>query len=234
MTRRLLGLIFFAWIQTPLLAQQVEHEGEFWGSYISSVRVSDKWGIWNDFHYTTNSFFLSRHGLTYFFNPNITASGGYAYVTTATSFTNQLVRDEHRPWGQVVGNFPLTDKILYQLRFRYDARFRQGISGTEFLEERIFYNRLRAMAMIRFHVHNISDRTNIHFRVMNELLFNAGGQATNGVDQNRLYLLPAITHRNLTVLTGYHWRVIPHPGRNTVYKHGLTFWVLHTMDFRRN
>ncbi|MBS9525392.1 DUF2490 domain-containing protein [Litoribacter alkaliphilus] len=225
-------VLFLIFSISKLPAQTVEHEGEFWGAYISSIRVTEKWAVWNDFHWATTSFFVSRHGLTYFFSPNLSASGGYAWVTTATSFSEKLIRDEHRPWGQVVGNFWLSEEVSYQLRFRYDARFRQKIEGQEVLQDRLFYNRLRFMATLRIPVHTINSQTNVQLRIMDEILYNAGGQIDNGIDQNRLYILPTFTYRNLSVLAGYHWRLIPSSGR-TLNRHGLSFWVIHNMDFRK-
>ncbi|WP_143962810.1 DUF2490 domain-containing protein [Litoribacter populi] len=231
--RRIWSVVLFSIFSiSNLSAQTVEHQGEFWGSYISSLRVSEKWAIWNDFHWATTSFFVNRHGLTYFFDPKVSISGGYAYVVTATSFSDRLIRNEHRPWGQVVGNFWINDQISYQLRFRYDARFRQMVEGINVLDDRLFYNRLRFMATVRIPIHTINSHTNIQLRIMDEILYNAGGKIHNGIDQNRLYILPTFTYRNLSVLAGYHWRVIPQTN-NTVFRHGLTFWLIHNMDFRK-
>lgn len=210
-----------------LPAQSIQHRGEVWGGYISSIRLNEKLSLWNDFHFVATSFFVSRHGLTYAPRPNIAITGGYAWVATATSFSDRLIRNEHRPWGQVVWRPAVAGKIGYQFRFRYDARWRQDVAGGEVLNGRIFYSRLRLMARLRWPLRELPEGQQIHFDLMDEYLFNAGTQVRNGMDQNRLYLLLGYSKTKLSILGGYHWRAIPGPGRDFTFRHGCTVWVIH-------
>lgn len=208
-------------------AQTVSSVGEVWLGYISSIKLNDKYAIWNDFHFVNNSFFASRQGLTYYITPLSNVTAGYAWVTTTTSFTKKLVRPEHRLWGQFVGVTPLSEHVSYRFRLRYDARFRKKITSQEVLDERIFYSRIRFMNSFRFQLGNISPEAGIHFNMMDELLLNAGRQVNNGIDQNRLYLLLGITKKKVTVLSGYDWRIIPHGNQYYTFRHGVVVWVVH-------
>lgn len=214
-------------------AQSITHEGEVWGGYMSSIGLNDNFALWNDFHYVANTFFVSRHGITYYFLSKFDVTAGYAYVTTNTSFSDNLIRPENRIWGQVVGRFMVTDKIRYQVRYRHDGRYRKQVVDQEVIDDRIFYHRLRLMNAFRFNLKTLKDGKKWHFDVMDEILFNAGGQISTGLDQNRLYILNGITGNNYTFLAGYHMRAIPTGQQNITLRHGLTFWMIHYLDFLR-
>jgi hypothetical protein len=65
------------------------------------------------------------------------------------------------------------------------------------------------------------------------LLYNTGGQVTDGIDQNRSYLLLGYTQRGFALLGGYHVRMIHQAAGGTRFAHGLTVWLLHTIDLRK-
>jgi hypothetical protein len=221
----IISIVFFWGIAS---AQQIDRGGEFWVGYISSVELNKRIAVWNDAHLVPQAFWLNRHGLTYRFNENHSFTGGYAYVRTATSFTRQLVRDEHRPFFQFVSRFKPTDNLSMRLRYRHDFRFRRDIEGGQLIDDFMFYHRLRFMADIRRNLKTFANGNRLQFTIMNELLFNAGSSVQNQVDQNRLYALLDITFDNFTVFFGYHWRHIPN--RSNI--HGCTFWVSHTIKWK--
>ena len=97
-------------------SQSNKHGFEFWGAYISSVQLSEKYSLWNDFHLVTNSFFISRHGLTRHFGKALSLSGGYAWLRTSTSFSDHLIRQEHRPWLQLEWVTKLSPKNNYRIQ----------------------------------------------------------------------------------------------------------------------
>lgn len=216
-----------------LKSQSITHQTEAWAGYISSVRISNRIGIWNDFHYVGTSFFASRHGLTLYLPRKLELTAGYAYVLTATSFTDKLVRNEHRPWAQLVGGVRISSRWNYRYRFRYDARFRQAVEQGQLREDRIFYHRIRFMNDVRYTLKTFSAGNSLQLVLMNEALFNAGAQVLSGLDQNRLYLLLGFRYPKLTILTGYHQRAIPNTSSvNWTLRHGVTVWLIHRMDFR--
>ncbi|WMJ74159.1 DUF2490 domain-containing protein [Cytophagaceae bacterium ABcell3] len=231
--KRLCFIILFVWLlPSKALCQTIENQREIWLGYMSSVKITDRFSLWNDFHYVSTSFFASRHGLTYFFQPQHSISAGYAWVVTSTGFSDKLIRPENRLWAQMAGRLSIRNKTLYQYRLRYDARFRKMISNSEILDDRIFYHRIRLMNGLRFYIKDLPNQRRLHFDVLDELLLNFGKQVNNEIDQNRLYLLLGLSKKNITVLSGYDWRIIPMQNGNFIFRHGLTVWIIHNMSFR--
>lgn len=229
------SLIFLIWFLCPnkSLSQSLGNQGEIWLAYISSFKLTERFSLWNDFHYVSTSFFASRHGITYSIKANHSLTVGYAWVTTSTNFSSKLIRPENRPWTQLAGRFPISDKSLYQYRLRYDARFRKSVSNTEILNDRIFYHRLRLMNGFRFYLKDLPNKNKFHIDVLDELLINFGKQVDNGIDQNRLYLLLGFSSKTITVLSGYDWRVIPMQNQNFIFRHGLTIWLIHNLNLQK-
>lgn len=219
-------------IAMGLSAQRSIHEQELWLGYIGSIRVAEKWSLWQDYHYVPEAFAVARYGLTYKLNTRVQATGGLGYVWTSTAFTTDLARREYRPWGQVVGQARLGKRLAGQARFRYDARHRQRIAAGELQDEYMMYSRLRLMARVRTDLRTLPNGDVLHLNLMDELLYNVGREVADGVDQNRAYLLLGFTHKQYTLLGGYHVRMIPQAAGGMRYNHGLTLWFLHTIDLR--
>ena len=209
-------------------AQQRQHQGEVWLGYISSVKFASHWAMWNDAHFVPNSFFIHRHGLTWIQSDRFDVTAGYANVYTATSFTNRLVRHEHRPWGQAVVRFGLNKHLSLRARFRYDARFRQAIASEEVFDNYIFYHRLRLFNNLRYNILRDGKHT-WHVDLMHEYLYNVGREIPNGTDQHRIFLLAGRNLKGLNLMAGYHLRVIPHTN-NMLFRHGFTLWVVHNIQ----
>ena len=228
-TALLLSLLLWGLSPTRSTAQTFTHRGELWLGYITSLPLTPRVAIWNDFHFMAQSFFVSRHGLTYTLSPQSRLSGGYAWLATATSFSQRLIRHEHRLWWQIDNRFPLTDRLSLRLRFRHDIRYRQALQGEEVLDSWIMYHRLRLMPGIRYTLRKLPNQRSVHLNVLDEVLVNLGGQVRNGLDQNRLYLLLGHSRPGLTILGGYDNRLIPRGSGQYSMRHGLTVWVIHTL-----
>jgi hypothetical protein len=214
-------------------AQQINHNNEFWAGYISSSKLSNRFALWNDVHMVPQSFFAYRNGLTYSLTKNFDVTAGYAWVTTATSFSTKLIRDEHRPWGQVIGRFTLQPKITYQVRFRYDARFRRELEfGNSLGDDFLFYNRLRFFSSVRFKLKRLPNDKILHLNILEEYLINAGKNAPNLFDQNRTFVMLGITKNQYTIQAGYHLRILPQGANGYRFNHGATIWFIHNLDLR--
>jgi len=217
----------------PTIHGQANATQEVWMGYITSYRINKSWGIWNDFHYVPNSFFASRHGVTYFVNPRFEVTSGYAWVTTATSFSSDLSRPEHRLWGQAEWRYQLTKRWAIRARLRYDARFRRALGTNEVLDDYIFANRYRLMGAVRYKIMRFSNGSSIHLNMLNELLFHSGPGVTSGpIDQNRTFILPGYTNGRLTIMAGYHRRVFPLSNFNFRVNHGATIWVIQSFGWK--
>ncbi len=209
-----------------------DYKGEAWGAYINTVSLSDKWKIWNDYHYVTNGFGIIRPGVTYQATKGYQFTIGYAYVLASTFKTDQLIRQENRIWGQAIKKFQLHPRLNYIVRFRYDGRFRQSLDtdGDIVENERSFNNRFRLMQDFRFRLSPIEQDRYWHFDIINETLLNTGKQVSNGIDQVRNYFLLGYTLPNVTLLAGYHQRFIPSKSVKWNLNQGFTLWIIHNID----
>jgi len=201
---------------------------QFWGGYISSVRIHSKLSLWNDAHYVPQSFFIGRHGLSVHLNEQMTFTSGYAWLFLATPFSDKLMRAEHRPWSQLVFNFPIGQKYQVHHRIRYDARFRQNISQEAVVPGYGFNHRVRFMTSIRRPLKGITLGKKIPFiSLANEVLLNFGKKVfTNHLDQNRTWLMVGYEINNVTVQVGYMYRFVPTATLYTYnHFHGNTLWV---------
>ncbi|MDP2176040.1 MAG: DUF2490 domain-containing protein [Bacteroidota bacterium] len=209
-----------------------DYKSEVWGAYINSISLSNKWKIWNDYHYVTNGFAIIRPGITYQTTKGYQLTAGYAYVMASTAKTNQLLRQENRFWGQIIKKFQLHPRLNYIIRLRYDARFRQSlnIDGDIVENERTFNNRFRMMQDFRYRLSPIAQERYWHVDIINETLLNSGKQVINGFDQVRNYFLLGYTLPNLTLLGGYHQRFIPSKSDKWNLNHGFTLWAIHNID----
>ncbi|MCA1752511.1 MAG: DUF2490 domain-containing protein [Cryomorphaceae bacterium] len=206
---------------------------ELWGGYISSYKFHDKWSVWNDFHYVPTAFWANRHGLTYHVSQYGRLTAGYAFVTTATSFTSQLRRSEHRPWAQFQVAKPWNDQRSWRVRVRYDRRIRRAIEAGDFAGGWTAYNRWRLMLSASQRIKTYPGGNSLHIHLMNEVLVNNGRQFSGEtLDQNRSYLMLALNLPGLRIMGGTHMRAIPTSDNSWNYRYGLTVWVIHSSQSR--
>jgi hypothetical protein len=205
--------------------KQLVHRQEVWTAFFRNIKIDDKYTLWNDFHFVPNSFFISRHGISRQINEKIAITAGYAWLLTATPFTERLVRFEHRPWGQIELLQPLSGKVTYRFRIRYDYRIRKRLSQNEVLDDYISYSRIRFMNGIRLPLLKVKGKT-ISLNMMNETLFNFGSNITgNNLDQSRNWILFGYRIGNYTLMPGYEHRFIPSAQQN-FFNHGIALWII--------
>lgn len=234
----------FRWLVIPGVvhtlcaqAQAVPQQAEFWAAYIGTVRVAERWSIWQDYHLVPGAFGAARSGVAFRPRPDLQLVAGHAWLWTSTAFDDRLTRGELRPWAQMLHQFTRGGRWNGQVRFRYDARFRERIAEGRVIDgEYVFNHRLRGMVSMRWRMAQRSNGDPFHLTVMDEVLYNCGANVRDGIDQNRVFVLPGYTHGPYTVMVGYHLRMIrsaPMVGPATLrYNHGLTVWFLHTIDIR--
>jgi hypothetical protein len=229
----LLLLILFLFVRVSLHAQSIEteHKTEFWAAYIFPMRISERFSIWNDVHVVPNSFFIDRHGLSYHINSNNAVTLGYAWLKTATPFSERLIRFEHRPWGQWETLMKMSHRMDFRFRIRYDLRIRKGLEESTISEDFLHYSRLRFMNGIRFPVFKLKKERPITLNLMNETLLNFGSEISgNNLDQNRLWVLFGYRYKNFSIMPGYEWRFVPSTQKNNNY-HGAAIWLVHEISF---
>lgn len=227
--RKLIFLNLFLFVSALSWAQSNITQGEFWLGYNGNIKLSKNWGIWTDLQYVTTSFAAIRIGATRTIYESHKGTIGYGRVYASTSFADKLIRDEHRPWAQLLGKFELSKRLSYNYRLRYDARFRKEIIGETILDSYIFYNRFRWQSDFRFKIKDLGSGKSFHVDLADELLVNAGKQVKNGIDQNRFYAFLGYTTPAVTILAGYDWRFIPQANGININRHGITVWVTHSI-----
>lgn len=230
--KKIAGLIFL--LTSVSYGQQKihDHEVQGWVGYMTSVKLNNKVSLWNDFHLATSNFVIGRHGLSYHLSKQVVATGGYAWLFLAPSFSNNLIRREHRPWAQLMFTSSLGSGWQTQQRIRYDARYREKVENNTILHGSYTFNhRLRYMYNIRKALNSKDFGVNtIFLSVNNEVLLNFGKTITgNNLDQFRASLLVGRVHENLTVQFGYMYRFVPlGTANNYRHYHGITIWINHS------
>lgn len=216
----------------------INQEHQVWAGYMTNVRVSDKWSIWNDTHWVPDLFFLLRTGVTYHFGGkfNVNTTTGYARLWIYPSQKElRTFRPEHRPWGQTTLSY--TDgNYRHLFRFRYDARFRHRIANDELIDGYNFNWRLRWMYQVRYYLpQEESSEGRYFFVAANEYLLNVGREINNGIrmDQNRLSLGLGYQLDNVTFQIGYMNFLSKSNGSDTYFmRHTYLFWMFHNFDLR--
>lgn len=216
--------------------KEVQHETQAWVGYMTSLKLNDKFSLWNDFHLATDNFLIGRHGVTYHFNKQVTATGGYAWLFLSTSFSDKLERKEHRPWVQLMFTSSIGQGWQTQQRFRYDARFREKVEAESIVRnDYVFNHRLRYMFNIRKSLDGKDfGKNNTFLSLNNEILVNFGENIrSNYLDQYRVSLLVGRSFENMVFQLGYMYRFVPvHDALNRHY-HGITLWVNHNFKNKK-
>lgn len=146
--RILLLFCGFAMTLSTLPAQKtVREEQQLWLAVSSQTRLSEKWGIWADFHYRMRDHFIEnptllvgRMGATYYLNEAVRLTAGYAYFhhLPADGHKN-IAQPEHRPWQQIQW-FTRWPKLQLAQWLRLEERFRHKILDDDHLAEGYHFN----------------------------------------------------------------------------------------------
>lgn len=213
------------------------HEGQVWIGYMTTAKLSERLGLWNDVHWASENFFISRHGLTYSLLLNMSITGGFAWGFLGVS-DGSLERLELRPWGQIVWSQSPRSDWQIQQRIRYDARFKQQYVQGNLIDGAFDFNhRVRYMLSIKKSLNGQPLSECPWFASLNnEVLLNFGEAIkTNNLDQTRTSLFIGKNFKKSTVQVGYMYRYVPQSTPAT-YKHyhALTLWIFQNFDFRKN
>ena len=217
--------------------KEIKTNQQFWGGYMTSAQISEKYFLWNDFHYVPDGFFVARTGLTRAFYEKLYLTSGFAYLNIPTLSNNvKLNRTEYRPWMQMVANHKLTNDLIMINRVRYDLRFRQDFSNGELSNTFTFNHRLRMLIGLRQHFAKKSLLSGTPFvNLTNEVLVNFGNNVTtNYLDQNRTWLTLGLKLDNISFQVGYMHRFVQlAQNQNFVRNHTLIVWISQRFDFRK-
>lgn len=215
----------------------IKTQNQFWTGYMTSAKLSDRYALWNDFHYVPNGFFVARTGITRSFFQKLYLTSGYAYLNIPTSSKGiELNRTEHRPWMQLAANHGINESLTMINRLRYDMRFRQNFAEGELYDNFTFNHRLRLLLGLRFHFQNLNLFEGTPFvNISNEVLVNFGKNIqANHFNQNRTWLTLGLRFENISVQLGYMHRFVKlAQDQNFVRNHTLVIWISQRFDLRK-
>ena len=149
-------IIVFCLLTSPVFAQtsrQATDEQQVWAGYFNQTRLSDKWGLWGDFHFRTTEHFVKepskgiiRLGLMYYFNDDLKFTNGYAFINhfPEEGHTN-VSMPEHRIWHQIqlhnkYGKARTMQWVRLEERFRRKIKNDNELAEGYRFDERIRYN----------------------------------------------------------------------------------------------
>jgi hypothetical protein len=171
---------------------------QLWLAYNNQTRLSDKWGLWGDFHlrtrdhlFTDLSATIARVGIMYYLNDVTKVTAGYAYVTNyPIEGTLRVNQPEHRPWQQIQWNTKNAKTRMMQW-IRLEERYRKNITNDSTLGTGYNFNfrlRYNFWYEIPFSLQP-TPASKWSFVINDELHINFGKQIVyNYFDQNRLFV----------------------------------------------
>ena len=244
--RILLFLFFFLSIlQNGFAQKQVIDREQLWMGYFNQTRLTNKWGLWGDFHLRRTDNFvekwalgIARLGLTYYVNDHVKLTAGYAYVNHFPSTGHKNIsQPEHRPWQQIQWHTN-SKKIKIMQWLRTEQRFRQKIKSDDELAEGYNFNhrfRYNFALFVALSKKNF-DPNSIFLILNNEIHLNFGKEITyNTFDQNRAfvglgYQLSSHTHLQLGYMNVFQQL----SSGNTYYNtHTIRAFLFHNVDLRK-
>lgn len=244
--KKVLGFgIAVAMSLTAIGQKQSNSVEQVWFSYNNQTRLSDKWGLWGDFHLRTKQDFfdslstgIARVGLMYYLNDNTKLTAGYAYVNHFPGGAHaDISRPEHRPWQQVQwhNRYPRMRMMQY---LRLEERFLKKIKDSDELAEGYNFNyrvRYNIMLNFAFNKQPFAPKT-ISYVVNNETHLNFGKEIVyNTFDQNR-FLVGFHYHTNTTnfVQVGYMYLYQQLPlGNQYRHIHAARISYFQSLDLRK-
>jgi len=230
---------------TTIAQKRTNSVQQMWFSYNNQTRLSNKWGLWGDFHLRTKEDFfedfstgIARVGLMYYVKDNTKLTAGYAYVHNfpQEGHTN-VARPEHRPWQQVQwhNRFP---RLRMMQWVRLEERFRRKIKDNDELADGYNFNwRVRYNLMLNFAFNKkpFAPKT-ISYVLNNETHINFGKEIVyNTFDQNRLFMglhYHTNTHDYLQFGYTYLYQQLA-SGNRYRYIHAGRISYFHNLDLRK-
>lgn len=218
---------------------------QLWFGYFNQSRLSDKWGVWGDFHLRTQDDFtdkfsqsILRVGLMYYLNDAAKLTAGYAYVTHYPAEGHkEVAQPEHRIWQQLQWHtkFPRTRLMQW---FRLEERFRRKVANDSTLADGYAFNyRLRYNIFYEVPLtKNPSEPHALSAVLNNEVHINFGKQIVyNYFDQNRAFVgLKFNTNAHDNIQLGYMNQFQQLPAGNRFRSaHVIRLFYFQNLDWRR-
>ncbi len=216
---------------------------QVWLSYHNQIRVSNKWGLWNDAQLRTRnkftrdfSVYILRTGLVYYLTDDLRVTTGYAYAHYFASNSNGLALAEHRPWQQILWQtrYPsmrFTQSVRLEERFR-----RQLVSSNQSGDGYDFNYRLRFNLVFNFALSKkpFAPKT-FSYTVSDDVHLNLGKQVIyNSFDQNRVFLAAQYHTDDQDFFQLGYLYIYQQTGASSYrYNHTARITYMHILDLRK-
>jgi hypothetical protein len=192
-----LSPVIFTWCQKSFSNQQ-----HAWISYIGNHKLSNKFSLHTEYQWRRNDYFnnwqqsLTRVGIDYHVNPNLSVTAGYAWILTFPYGEQPILNEfnEHRIWQQLTFKNKFESKfriIDVQHRYRLEQRLIENYiksdNGEIVKGENIFRQRIRYRVQMYIPLNKKSMTDKIIFLNVNDEIFLGFGEGIgkNVLDQNR-------------------------------------------------
>lgn len=222
--------------------KDVEYLEQTWFAYFNQTRLTDKSGIWLDFHVRLTGDFvddlgvtIGRIGYTYYLSDQTRLTIGYAHATQYSQVSGAPNIPEHRPWQQIQW-FEKKNWFSMAQYIRLEERFRRVVEDGELTSDYSFNYRVRYNMAFTIPLKGKQVVAKTPFIFLNdELHINFGKEITNNYfDQNRLFIGMGYQFTSqLNAQLGYMkvFQQLPQPStfRNI---DAIRLFVFHNLDFR--
>ena len=239
----LIGFVML--VQAGFSQKQTTTVQQLWLAYCNQTRLSEKWGLWGDFHLRTEEDFvkglssaIARVGLMYYLNDNTKLTVGYAYINHFPADNHANVsRPEHRPWQQLHWH-TRSSKIRLMQWIRLEERFRRKVLNEDELAEGYNFNyRARYNFFVTGPLSKKAFAKGTFSWVLNdEVHVNFGKEIVyNYFDQNRFFAgLGYHVNSHDNIQFGY-MNVFQQLAAGNKYKaiHGARIFYFHNLDLRK-
>jgi len=240
-----LAILLMLLTSTVFAQKKVTSVQQIWGGYFNQLRLTDKVGLWGDFHLRTKEDFTNdlsqsivRLGFTYYLKDFTKLTVGYAWVNHFPADNHaDISQTEHRPWQQVQwhNNFPRL-KVMQWVRL--EERFRRKIKDNDELAPGYNFNyrtRYNLFLMTPLGKKAFAPKS-LSFVVNDEVHVNFGKQVVyNTFDQNRFFLgLAYHTNKHDNLQFGY-MNVFQQLAAGNAYRSNHVFRVFYfqNLDLRK-
>lgn len=169
---------------------------QIWLGYFNQTRLSNRFGLWGDFHLRTKDDFTNkfsqsiiRPGLTYYATDNTKLTVGYAYVANyAAEGHTKITQPEHRLWQQVQWNTKYARNRMMQW-IRLEEKYRRKVLNDSTLANGYNFS-WKLRYNIFYEIPFTRQATNKWSLIVNdEVHINFGKQIVyNYFDQNRFFV----------------------------------------------
>ena len=246
MNRNLFAVLFIIFPFTNIISQTkkgTDDVKQIWFGYFNQARLSDRWGIWGDFHLRTKEDFtdnlsqlIIRPGITYYVNDNTKLTVGYAYVNHYPAEGHRNVsQPEHRLWQQLQWHTKYTRTRLMQW-IRLEEKYRHKILNDSALASGYNFN-YKIRYNLFWEIPFSQKPTNkLSFVLNDEVHINFGKQIIyNYFDQNRFFAgLKVNVKKHDNLQFGYMnlFQQLP-SGNKYKNNHVIRLFYFQNLDLRR-